>query len=513
MKKKWKSGVSLFMATALVVGNISIAEPIKVEAAGANTYYIDAVDGNDSNSGTSENQAWESFANLKDLKLAAGEKVLLKAGCTWNGEKLEITGAEGTADQPVILGRYGEGEDPIINGDGSNWLDELDRSELNKEDVAAVHIKNSKYITIQNLEVTNREADSADLMGEVSKPEYDQSKYMLTGILVENHDAGDLPGVVIKDNYVHDVNGYMSTNGTEGHKKGSGGIMALVTGGETESYYTDLKITGNRVENVCHEAIYMESCWAARTLVGGADSQQAGSFKWVGWPNVYVAHNYVNDVAGDGIVLINADGGIAEYNLVTASASEDWNYKRNPAHAAIWMWDCNNVTMQYNEAAYTTSTQDGMAFDCDYGNQNVMYQYNYSHDNKGGFWMACPGPYYTVNSVIRYNVSVNDGLFDGTRIIRVGEKGSIGHQFYNNTMYWEPGYEVNAVEQGSWGTPPTSGTDIYNNIFYGDTEEIVNNEGIHYDSNCVWGSAKDVYPLDEDINAIVADPSFVRITA
>ena len=161
----------------------------------------------------------------------------------------------------------------------------------------------------------------------------------------------------------------------------------------------------------------MESCWAARKLVGGAGSQQAGSLKWVGWPNVYVANNYVNDVAGDGIVLINADGGVAEHNLVTKSASEDWYYGRNPAHAAIWMWDCNNVTMQYNEAGYTESTQDGMAFDCDYGNQNVMYQYNYSHDNKGGFWMACPGPYYTVNAVVRYNVSVNDGLFDGSRTV------------------------------------------------------------------------------------------------
>ena len=48
---------------------------------------------------------------------------------------------------------------------------------------------------------------------------------MLTGILVENRDAGELESVAIRDNYVHDVNGYMSTNGSEGDKKGSGGIM------------------------------------------------------------------------------------------------------------------------------------------------------------------------------------------------------------------------------------------------------------------------------------------------
>ncbi len=542
-KKKWKSGLSLTLAAALAAGSMLCAAPVTLQAENPGemeetvktasepvTYYVDAENGKDrGNDGKSPETAWQTFKKLKTLRLKAGDKVLLKAGCTWNGEKLMIVGAEGTEENPVVLGRYGEGEDPVINGQGSVWLDtEPNRADLRKEDVAAVHIQNSKYLTVQNLEVTNWESDSSDLMNETGKKNkdrdgsetsrpvlYDQSKYMLTGILVENHDAGNLPGIAVKDNYVHDVNGYMSQNGTEGDKKGSGGIMVLVTGGETESYYTDLKITGNKVEKVCHEAIYMESCWAARKLVGGAGSQQAGSLKWVGWPNVYVADNYVNDVAGDGIVVINADGGTAERNLVTKSASEDWYYARNPAHAAIWMWDCNNVTMQYNEAGYTESTQDGMAFDCDYGNQNVMYQYNYSHDNKGGFWMACPGPYYTVNSVVRYNVSVNDGLFDGSRIIHLGEDGSIGNQVHNNTMYWDTGYEVRAVEQGSWISEgqkgQTSGTDIYNNIFCGDSVLFANHEGVRYDSNCVWGSSKEVYPMEEDGNVIAANPGFENV--
>lgn len=548
-KRKWKIRLSLALAAVLAAGNMAYAVPLAVQAEnnvktertaddasgdpseGGTTWYIDAAGGNDrSNDGMSPEKAWKTFKKVKSLRLKAGDKVLLKAGCTWNGEKLMLIGAKGTEKNPVILGRYGEGADPVINGQGSTWLDVEDRSSLKKEDVAAVHIQNSSYITVQNLEVTNWETDSSDLMGETKKKNvdknnnqtdrpilYDQSKYMLTGILVENHDAGDLAGVVIKDNYVHDVNGYMSQNGSEGHKKGSGGIMALVTGGKTKSYYTDLKIIGNKVEKVCHEAIYMESCWAARKLVGGAGSQQAGSLEWVGWPNVYVADNYVNDVAGDGIVLINADGGLAEHNLVTKSASEDWYYGRNPAHAAIWMWDCNNVTMQYNEAGYTESTQDGMAFDCDYGNQNVMYQYNYSHDNKGGFWMACPGPYYTVNAVVRYNVSVNDGLYDGSRIIHVGEDGSIGNQVYNNTMYWNAGYEVNAVEQGSWISSgqkgESSGTDIYNNIFSGDSAHFANHDGIRYDSNCVWGSSKESYPMEEDTRAVAADPEFMDVKA
>lgn len=548
-KKKWKSGISLFLAAALAVTSLGMASPLTADAAKAGTettsaesraageaivtgdnatYYIDAADGNDANDGKSAEKAWKSFEKVSDLRLTAGGKVLLKAGCTWNEQKLMIKNAKGTEENPVVIGKYGEGVNPVINGKGSKWLDNMDRSSLNKEDVAAVHIQNSEYITIENLEVTNWESDKADLEGKQGKTNsnsnspgrkilFDQSKYMLTGILVENHDAGELKGVTIQNNYVHDVNGYMSQNGSEGHKKGSGGIMVLVTGGETESYFKDLKIYGNQVQKVCHEAIYMESCWAARKLVGGAGSQQAGSKPWVGWPNVQVKNNYVHDVAGDGIVLINADGGVAENNLVVKAASEDWYYARNPAHASIWAWDCNNVTFQNNEAAYTESTQDGMAFDSDYGNQNVLFQYNYSHHNKGGFWMACPGPYYSINSVVRYNVSVNDGRFDGSRVLWVGESGSIGHQVYNNTMYWDDEYEnIQAVKQGSWisgsATAKTSGTDIYNNIFYGDSQEFVNHEGVHYRNNCVWGGAEKAYPWEEDSTGIAADPAFADVT-
>ena len=48
----------------------------------------------------------------------------------------------------------------------------------------------------------------------------------------------------MRNNYVHDVNGYMQG----GAQKGSGGLIALVTGDAVESKYTDLTIVGNKVE-------------------------------------------------------------------------------------------------------------------------------------------------------------------------------------------------------------------------------------------------------------------------
>ena len=183
----------------------------------------------------------------------------------------------------------------------------------------------------------------------------------------------------------------------------------------------------------------MESVWASRKLVGGTSSdtgyQNAGNSKWIGSSNVTISNNYVHDVAGDGIVPINTTDAMVEYNLVDNSADSSWNYSANPNHAAIWSWDSNNVTFRYNEASNTSRHSvgsavgnDSMAFDFDYGVQNCVYEYNYSHDNLGGFLMLCPGPGATVNNIARYNVSVNDGKYDGAPVIRMGtgKYGSLG---------------------------------------------------------------------------------------
>lgn len=87
-KKKWKSGISLFLAAALAMTSFGMASPLTADAAkdsaktsseegialtsgddavsGDNgTYYIDAVNGNDSNDGKSEAKAWKSSSDAQ----------------------------------------------------------------------------------------------------------------------------------------------------------------------------------------------------------------------------------------------------------------------------------------------------------------------------------------------------------------------------------------------------------------------------------------------------------------
>ena len=525
MRKTWAGKLLAMVLTGVtVMGTMPAYAVFAEEAQQGTTYYVSSENGDDANDGTTPETAWKTLTKASSIRqLKAGGSILLKAGCVWNGEQLFIDNAIGSADAPIVIGSYGEGAKPVINGNGANW------SASTKEDLAAVHIRNSQNIVIENLEITNWDLSA----GEIGS--YKQSSKLLSGLVVENRDGGELTNVTIRNNKIHDVNGKMAG----GADKGAGGLIVLVTGngsnhtGTVESYYTGLAIEGNEVYNVCHEAIYMESVWASRKLVGGTSSdtgyQNAGNSKWIGSSNVTISNNYVHDVAGDGIVPINTTDAMVEYNLVDNSADSSWNYSANPNHAAIWSWDSNNVTFRYNEASNTSRHSvgsavgnDSMAFDFDYGVQNCVYEYNYSHDNLGGFLMLCPGPGATVNNIARYNVSVNDGKYDGAPVIRMGtgKYGSLGVQIYNNTIYWENngGYTMSLTPDSYWEGPNIKEVSVFNNIFYGPVkaDSMSTKEGITYSNNLVYssdGSAEAVYEaLANDAHAVYADPQFADVT-
>jgi hypothetical protein len=142
---------------------------------------------------------------------------------------------------------------------------------------------------------------------------------------------------------------------------------------------------------------------------------------------------------------------------------------RCPGYAAgIWPWSADNTIFQYNEACNVHGTKDGQGFDSDYNSRNTIFQYNYSHDNDGGFMLVCSMPIEPYNignidTIVRYNISQNDndkifhitGELDGTYI-------------YNNVIYVKDGIEAPMILFDNWGKKLPKRTYFYNNIFYVD---------------------------------------------
>jgi len=83
-------------------------------------YYVDATTGDDSDTGLTEELAWETLSKVTVSNFNAGDIIKLKRGETWTGEYLYFGGDEGngTLEDPIIVTNYGAGELPIVDTNG-----------------------------------------------------------------------------------------------------------------------------------------------------------------------------------------------------------------------------------------------------------------------------------------------------------------------------------------------------------------------------------------------------------
>jgi hypothetical protein len=324
----------------------------------AATYYVDAEKGDDSGKGTSITAPWRSIEKVNSASLGAGDRILLHSGSVWRGQLAPRSSGSDAA--PIVIDRYGEGPRPRIDGAGS------------VED--AVRLYNVDRIEVHGLEITNRGDGPA----------------VRRGVHIFANNFGVAQHIVIAGLYIHDVNG---TN----EKKDNGGIIFRASGDKVPSRFDGLTIARNIVWKVDRSAIAGQSYHWKRTL-------------WNPSLHVVIRDNFVDDIGGDGIVPWATDGVLVEHNI-----ARNCNRRSGDYNAGIWPWSADNSLFQLNEVAFTNGTRDSEGFDSDYNSRNTLFQYNYSHDNGGGFMLICtPGKRNrtenvgNTGTVVRYNISRDD---------------------------------------------------------------------------------------------------------
>lgn len=430
----------------------------------AATYYLDSMSGDDSkHPGTSPTTAWQSLARANATTLQPGDKLLLKAGCTWTGQ-LHPKGS-GNATNRITLDRYGEGPRPVIHGGGLAG--------------GAVLLRNQQFWSIRNLEVSNHGSPAPKKMG----------------ILIRNESVGTLSGIEVSNCFIHDVVGDLA-NYRDG--KESGGIVFVVTAGNlaVPSRWDDVRIENNTIQDVARNGILMQSQWINKPQY--ANSSWRGHGAYTVSTNIRIAGNRLERIGGDGIIPWCVKGAVIERNFVRQVN----NNALKQGHAAIWPYFCEDVLFQFNEVCETKTKFDGMAFDFDNGNQRCIYQYNYSHDNEGGFLnMCCDGN--ANGNIARYNISQNDGCLPGSRVFLVHGHGNHGYQVHNNTIYVRNGNPA-MFEQGA----DSSGSSILfqNNIFINaGSGPFRAAKGCRFERNLYSGLGH----IGDDARKILADPRLV----
>lgn len=85
------------------------------------SYFIDNTVANDNDTGLSPDHAWKTIAKVNSSSFSPGDNILLKRGQLWR-ETL-IIDQSGSIGNPITIGAYGTGADPIISGAGllTSW--------------------------------------------------------------------------------------------------------------------------------------------------------------------------------------------------------------------------------------------------------------------------------------------------------------------------------------------------------------------------------------------------------
>ncbi|MFD0696778.1 Ig-like domain-containing protein [Paenibacillus sp. GCM10027628] len=484
---------SITVIALLLNGLIFAWLPKPVMAAGT-TYYIDSVNGNDSYSGSSESQAWQTLNKVNGTTFQPGDRILFKAGSVWTGQLWpKGSGADG---KPIVIDRYGTGGRPIIHGGGSNFTQTVYNSTATYN-TGTVLLKNQEYWEINNLEVTNDDDFQS---------ENNDSNALRAGIffVIDSNESDRIYNhIYIRNTYVHDIDGYNNAGAKE-----NGGIIGVIKGTyatsqPTVARFNDVRIENNTIRKVDRVAIRVA---AHANYVQDDSFSTTGARKYGNWnTNFYLGHNTVEDIGGDGIILRDTDGAIVESNVLTKFGTR---VAGSNAIAGIWLTVGKNNTLQYNEVSGgPLYNQDGCAFDFDYYLENTVYQFNYSHDNPMGTMLLMGG---NINDVMRYNVSQNDGAF----IRHFASDEATPASIYNNVFYYDGAkFKVSLDSDGQ----VQNGYNFYNNIFYNANPSAPTNWGTENwgqlkFSNNVFYEAGGTHPAKEpfDPNKITADPKFVK---
>ena len=390
----------------------------------ASTYYISSSNGNDNNNGLSTQSPFQSIDKLNSLTFFPGDSILFMSGDYFEG-MFWIKGS-GNSQQDIVVDRYNGSTRPIINGFGYQ---------------ACVLIYNDQYITLNNLELTN-EASHLDSLGNVKKlvgfggvsNDWGSGINVRFGVKIVA-DVSSLSNFTIDNLKIHNI--FPTPTNLQLIHQGYG--IKIETRSDTTivqlNTISNVLIKNTSISETGHYGIWIKSLG-----LNGIDSVKNNQ--------IQVKSCSFEFTGGSGFVPNKSKNVLVE-NCTFNHTGSDIDQRMWKRGSGMWPFDCKNVVAQHNEFKNAHGPQDSYGCHIDYGNENVVFQYNYSYNNEGGF-VEILGD--NINCGYRYNISVNDGYREDPNGTPWNKKGKI---------FWVSNYCGNSNVRC-----PNTGTFIYNNTSF-----------------------------------------------
>lgn len=425
-------------------------------------FYIDAVNGNDLNTGTTESAPWKNLTKLNGRTISAGTRILLKAGSVWNGQQLKFLGS-GTATSLIVVDMYGTGAKPRLNGNGLLGQ-------------GVVYLYNQEFIEINNLEITNMPANASFFVSSTTNGGDRR------GVMVAIDKFGTADHIYLKKLNIHHVKGQLGSGETAVNgaiPKRTGGIFFTVLGATelstSNSRFNDILIDSCEISYCENIGFAIDNEWNVYYPGGEFSTLSADRTEYQNWynrrnTNLKISNNSIHHIGKNAMIIRMTDWtGLIEKNVCYETAL-------GTTGNTMFTARCKGTVFQYNEGYYNRSTTqnvnpgniDGSMYDADYGSVGVIFQYSYSHDNSEGLYWGCntrgganntsgiPDP-GDVGCTVRYNVSQNDM---GDLIFF--NYPSAGNEIYNNVFYIGANRSPNIIHESS----KKHTYNFFNNIIY-----------------------------------------------
>ena len=368
------------------------------------TYYIDPVGGNDGNSGTATNAAWQSLARASSgwpQDYLPGDRILLKRGETFAGTL--YLSETGSSNEPVTVASYGSGVAPVV--DAAGYL-------------AGVHLEDCHYVEVQDLEITADGGATVD----------GSDPTLRYGVYANVSWGASADSITLTNLYIHDIFPETASS-NEGANATSYIGNAISFQGNGVYRMSNLHVVDCVIDTLGNRAIEFKRC-------DGID----------------VLNNRMTNIGGPAIQPSRCTDMVVRGNTVDGSGA----YTDSRMHgrgSGIWPWSSSNVLIENNTFMHARGRADSCGIHIDFNCSDIIVQRNLSIDNAGGFIEILGN---NSNCTYRYNISINDGA----RVKGVVDQGSIANNQDGHIM-WVSGF----VGSGNPYTGPFNSY-IYNNTIY-----------------------------------------------
>ena len=353
---------------------------------GQPTYYVDAVHGQDSNSGASPTSPLRTLAAVNERSYRGGQKILLHGGQRFAGSITLGTGnLSGTSRRsPLTISSYGGGRATILAPPGA----------------AGIAVTNRAGVVVSDLKIVG----TGDGCRTPTKSGY------LFGASGIQFVARSIHGTLAQGVTINDLDVSRFCNGI------------VFASGDDGSRISHIRIIAVSAHDNADAGIWTYDQAMARHSIRDVTVSRSRAYR--------------NEGRG-GIVLFGVDGGVVERSIAFD------NGRAAAGSVGIWAFDSNRILFAHDESYGNGSpgnTTDGDGFDFDRGVSNSVMEDNYSHGNGGAGFLVCSCnlsnyPFYHMrNDVLRSNVSQNDGSSGQPSLFVYGGEVMTGIQLVSNRV-------------------------------------------------------------------------------